>query len=247
MRTALAALALTLGLAVQATAIGGMCVEDLVVKNDGATVFADNFDDGNITDWTSTNDASVFCAGESPGNCFLRINRTANVVASAYHRVSIPRAGTVELSAWVWLPKPSEQFTTPNSTTFTYFYLTSGEKLASGSTPDVHGGPTLRSGEKAYRVQVGQQYGSLNKATAGTRSPVIQPETWTYLTIRIDKSIRRARALVNGKEVCSVLIDNDDFPSIGQISVWGWLGDGPRSNRSTTTGSTSGCGCTCSR
>lgn len=200
---------------------GGMCVEDLKLTTDGIVVFSDNFNMGKLDGWMKIRDVSLVCAQQDPPDYFLKICRQGKTVACAYHSVSVPNAGDViELNAWIWLPKVSEQ-----KSGETNFYISSGSDDYEKTKPDVHAGPAIKKGSDDYYVRIGQQYGSSKSSGAISDKAVIKPEKWALFTLRIDRTTGNAVALVDGKQACQIGIDSADFPSISQLSIWGWLGD----------------------
>ena len=212
------------------TAAGGIYIEDLTVTNDGRVVFSDNFDDGSISDWEAVRDATVELQQTKPPNGVLHVNRQGDICCCAYHKVSIPRPGVVELSAWVFLPSVEEQSCYKTSaSSFT------GLSILSGSTDDsVAVDVELRPKEKGYRVQIHANTYETGKPCQAERrstsSVVLTPGKWARLSLKMVFDGGSAFASLDGKELLSMSFLLEHYAPIKQAAIWGWLGDKPRSS-----------------
>lgn len=209
---------------------GGIYVDDFKVTNNNSVVFFDNFDDGSITDWVTPRDAFVVCDQSKPPKCWLHVNRQGDYCCCAYHKISIDRPGSVEVSAWVFLPPVEEQSCYKGRcTSFTDI------SIHSGSTDDSCAAAVeLRPNEKGYRIRVfaNTYYPGRPSQTAEvvTPKPVLMPGKWAKLALRMVFDGGTAFVSLDGKDLGSVSFLPEHYAPIKQASVWGWLGDKPRSS-----------------
>lgn len=202
-----------------AMAGGGIYFDDLAVANNGNAVYSDSFDDGNVSDWTGKNDTTLSYAHSYSVPASFWSNRHTDVVASAYHNVNISNPGIVEANARVWLPPVEEQYGWTHTGDWTCIFLSSGS-----SNYAVYGGIDLRAGESGYRVILG--FNLPGGAFSRTASPVLQPGTWSLLTVKMNNSTSTAYAYLDGIQQCSIPVDASYFLSYDDSSLWGRLGDG---------------------
>jgi len=194
---------------------GGIHFDDFSVTNNGSTVFSDNFDDGNISDWTSKDHATLDSSVSHSSPFSLHLNHTGGVVSEAFHSISTGSAGLVEASSWVWLPSVQEQA----ESTFTNIVLYSGN-----TSDNIFTGVTLKPGETGYRIWLHWNNNSGADSTITTSSVILPSQTWALLTLRLNSSNSMASALLNGQEQASFSYTSASFTSFDHTSVWGWLG-----------------------
>lgn len=211
---------------------GGIYVDDFTVKNDGKVLFTDNFDDGSVSDWTFVRDATVVCDDATPRNCCLHVDRQRYANCCAYHAVSIPSPGVVELSAWIFLPPVEEQSCyTVSGGSFT------GISVYSGSTKDdVAAAVELQHLEKGYRIRVySNSYNTgkpMEHAQAVTPNPVLVPGKWARLTLKLAFADGKASAYLDDKMLDSVSFRPENYAFVKKVAAWGGLGGKPPSSAS---------------
>ncbi len=216
-----ACIAMLVGLS-SAYAAGGIYFDDVIVGNDRTVVFADNFDDGNASDWTSKNDATV-TAGQCNSKPYsLHLNCHGRVVSQAYHLLPIRVSGLVEAHARVWLPPVQEQYAWHHKTTSsTNLVLYSRE-----SSDSISAGVELRPGELGYRIHLRwNESDGGSGAKVCTDKVVLKPGRWALLSLYLDSATGRAFACLDGKDQVSVIYNPLKFSSIIRMAFWGRLGD----------------------
>lgn len=217
------ALIMCVAVAVPARAAGGIYFDDFLITNNSATVFTDNFNDGAISDWQWTNDASVSSQHSYSSSDSLYLNWHGASVSCAYHSISITQPGVVEASAMVMLPGVQGQYCRNyNTSTFTNIVL-----YSRNTSDNLFAGMEFVPGEAGYRIYMAwHNYSGGPGAQATTASVVLTPGTWGELKLRLDTASNMAYALFNDQQLLSFSYNSQNFQSIGTTSVWGWLGDG---------------------
>lgn len=88
---------------------GGVYVDDFTVTNDGKVVFSDNFDSGNLDQWTNLAAATVPCDAEGKRCCMHLNMHTDTDSGNAVHQMSIDTPGFLEVSWLQWIAAANEQ------------------------------------------------------------------------------------------------------------------------------------------
>ena len=238
---------LTCGLAVGAHAAGGVCLDDLQITNDGKMAFSESFDSRSLRGWSSPYDVTLIQT--NPGGYYLHLNKHHIQSARAWHKLTVNSAGLVELSAKVYVTPPEEQYLYKQKAfSLMEIVLYSGNSRATMSTI-----VNLNPKEKANRMSISLQ--KMQRPTVETRetegktnsimqkmrqnskeqlkgygattsSPVIQPKTWTTLTVKLDPKTTTTTVLVNGKSVLTQPYDPNLYQSLNWVLLGCTYGDG---------------------
>ena len=210
----------------QVHAAGGMCVDNFTVTNNGLVVFSDNFESKNLNKWLGSNDATILDNGQLPRNSFLLLNRHTPKNAYAYSKLPLIKSpGVVELKAAIWLPAPSDQWgwsREQKKWTWALFSLGSVSR-----NYNIAAGTCLYPGERAYRIWIRlSDDRPQNDQVKSMTKPFLSSGVWAALTLRLDQKTGTAYALLDGKQLCTISYNPDNFRSIKSANVLTWFGDG---------------------
>lgn len=204
-----------------AMAGGGIYFDDFSVTNGGSSVFADNFDDGDVSDWQLMKDAwsSSDHAYSAPRSMFLNWH-VGGGPSQASHPIGIVSPGVVEASSRVWLPPVQEQYYWRlNASTSAGMYLHSGNTAS-----DLYGVIALSPGDTSYRLELGWNRPGGGVSTCTTA--VLSPGTWGLLSLKMDPNASTARLYLDDVEKCVLTLDAAYFQSYAGVSLSGTLGSG---------------------
>lgn len=205
---------------------GGLYLDDFRITNNGASAFFDNFDDGKLDGWTKMHDASVFCTGRGrTRQCSMMLDKHQFCAATAYHSVTMPDAGKVEMSTRVYVTPPGEQYDYRKGV-YCLLYIT----LYSGSSSsEVAAIVNLNPGEDMNRIGIRLQHMKNGKRVGigGTSpNPVLAPNQWAALTLRLDPKSGLISVILDGKPIVVRQYDPARFASIREVGICSGYGDG---------------------
>ena len=93
-----------------AHAEGGVYFDNIQITNDGSKVFADNFDERELAEWTNCKDVSIEHDRAVNTSAYLELNKHGKELSRAGRNLQVSKAGKVELSFSVYLPPIAQQF-----------------------------------------------------------------------------------------------------------------------------------------
>lgn len=202
-------------------AAGGIYLDNVLCKCDGATVVSTGFDSG-LDGWKLLTDASITPAGKPFPSATLHVNRHAATRAGAGRDVTIRDARVVELHAWIYLPKVTEQADYRRRVAG-FAYLGVWSKTM---TQNIYFGPKLYEKDDGYRIGVLWNSGTGTPPEAATEKAVLKPETWALLSLYLDLAAGTASVYLDHKPQVSLEIAPQAFAWIDFIGIQSWLGDG---------------------
>lgn len=244
--SAILATLFVLAAAGNASAAGGVYLDDLTLTNYGTPMFTDGFNDKSLPGWSSLKDVSLGQVNE--GSLLLHLNAHSAQPATAWRALNVKEAGVVEVSTKLMVMPPDEQSRYKNNS-YSLLNLT----LCSGSSPaTIMAVVNLRPREKANRVSIGVQQtvstppadpaktkdgkpviptlgpqnAKVKNSGATSATPLIQPKTWVLLTLKLDSKTSTASVLVDNKVIVSKPYSPKDFTSVRGIWLKCDYGDG---------------------
>jgi hypothetical protein len=205
--------------------MGGICVDNVQIKNDGNVVFSKNFDDGNISDWTDLSDVSLFTVQQKPPSRSLWMNNHGKATAMAQHKLDLTPVGTTEFTAAVYIAPAEQQYEWRKDEVSTFSMA-----LDYRVTPNV-GADSLRIDVMLYPKDLSCKVSALRNSSKVnkfkmTQQPVLPTGKWAYLTLRLDATAATATACLNGAPVASIPYDPEDFPKFTSLYLSASFGDG---------------------
>jgi hypothetical protein len=205
-------------------AAGGIVFDSLTITNNGAVVLYDDFNDGDISNWSARNDVSIASAqGEISRVSCLCLNWHGKALAGATKRSIIAQPGVTEVVARVCLPPVEEQYNWSRKTVNSADIM-----LRSGSSKDAMCvSIELYPKEAGYRVSLSwNQCNSSEIKRIESSGPRIAPQTWMEISLRVDPGNRVASLGLNSRHIACLTYDPKRFQSFKSISICGRLGDG---------------------
>ncbi len=195
---------------------GGIYMDSVLLTNNGSPVFSDSFDKATLDGWKADGTTFVQTQAKPPQYC-LYLTRPTRGRCQAQHFLSLDNVGTLELSAWVYLP-PVEQQATYNDNRCNYAGF-----CVYAADPKDHISATLfmqpkGTGYRADAVWYDQQKNS--NVRSYTDKPVLSGGKWARATMRFDPDERTVTLLIDGAMACRITYDPSRFKSIGSIMLY---------------------------
>lgn len=204
-----------------AFAAGGIYFDEFLVTNNGTSILADSFDSGDLAGWKADN-ASVLRTQMSPAKYCVCLNKMDKNRSQVQRDLSLDDVGTLELSAWIYLPQPEQQSN----------YGGSRCEYAGFSVyaknPDDHlvASLFLQPKGKGYRAEA-HWHDAVKQNTlakSSTSSPVITGGKWANATMRLDPAKKTVSLLIDGKLACRISYVPERFQSISSVILFSDLG-----------------------
>ena len=204
-----------------ALAVGGMYVDNVLLTNNGASVFADSFDRGTLEGWKAAG-ASLIQSQPNPPQYSLYLNKSQRGRSQAEHVVSLDSVGRLELSAWLYLPPVEQQSNYAGSRCDYAGFVIYAADPQDYLTTSLY----LQPKGTGYRAQA-QWRDAVRKNTlvkSYTGKPVINGDTWVRATMRLDPEEKTVSLLLDNKLACRISYEPERFKSISSILLFSDLG-----------------------
>lgn len=185
------------------------------LTSDQNSIFYDDFASGKLDRWTAQTGAVLMPSRAFQSGYCLSIQGTRSSQASVSNEIMLDHPGIVELSALVWLPKLAEG---QNGEVFK-MYLHSGTNTGS---PDRTDSVYLSADWEKTGYTINAHWvgpGSPGNVCAGTKNPVLNPQKWATLTLRLDTGSGRLAVLIDSVQKASTKVKPQDFTSIKSFAL----------------------------
>lgn len=192
-------------------------VSRVAFTNDGTSVFSDDFASGGLARWDAPTGATVVPSNAFASGYCLSLQGTSNSQAYLSYDAALGSPGVVELTAVVWLPKQAEG---DKGEKFK-MYLRSGTIIGA---PDRVDSVYLSADWEKTGYSINAHWtgpGAPGNVCAGTKGPVLQPQKWATLTLRLDARSGRLSALLDSVQKASTKVIPGNFMYIKSLALIG--------------------------
>lgn len=203
----------------------GAFVDNVQVTNNGTAVFSDDFNSGKLDNWKDVVFAEAVAIDPAGKDFVLNLNKKGTQKAAVVRDLGMKVAGTVELKAKVKVTGPEVQgnygVVVPN---YLEFWLAGSDPGALVRTCVVLN-PKATSNRVGIIVQGSDKNRPLGVG-AGPKKPVLAPNVWATLTLRMDRDAKTIKLLMDDKELASTPYNPDAFKEIPTLSIICTYGEG---------------------
>ncbi|MCE5315296.1 MAG: hypothetical protein ABFD49_00875 [Armatimonadota bacterium] len=209
-----------------AYANGGVYLEDIRIKNNGKVVFSDDFNDGDISDWTHLRDVSVFTI-EKTSTQMMLLNEHGNQMAEADHPLDLNLSGSLEFSTMVCIAPPTEQYYGQKDIACAFNMSLDYREQPNCAPETLRIHALLYRNDQKCKITVTRLSRDEEKYKSSDMSSAVLPTgKWAILTLRLDSISETATAYVDDSPVASIKYNANDFPKITSLAFYTTFGDG---------------------